>query len=408
MNLRRIASRGHVSDPHGASFDGIFPQTGARPCCHHRDDLFGRRQRPVHRRQGHPRRTVPRASGRHDAAGDGGRHGGRVDPAGDRQLAQPARDRARHIRAGGLRRSARRSCSARGCCSSRRRAWRRRLVYLQISGLGPMLGSGFWLIATERFDPHTARLHFGRIAGVGTLAGLGGALVAERIGARSASTAMLPLLAALNLVCAWQVRRLAGPKVLTIHDKAHGRRTGPRRHITSLGSARAGGAPYLRNLAALVLLGTVARRLPTTSSRRRRSRCSAAATRCCDSSPSTTPASACWRSSCRACRAPLVLERLGLAADRGTPSLALVARRLGALVFPGLGGALVARAGESSFRSSLFRTGYEIFYTPIAVARQTRGQVDHRRRLRSPRRRRRWRPDPTADPVAAAHRSTWR
>ena len=62
-----------------------------------------------------------------------------------------------------------------------------RLVYLQISGPGPMLGSGFWLIATERFDPHTARLHFGRIAGIGTLAGLGGALVAERIGGRSAS-----------------------------------------------------------------------------------------------------------------------------------------------------------------------------------------------------------------------------
>ena len=40
------------------------------------------------------------------------------------------------------------------------------LVYLQISGLGPMLGSSFWLIATERFDPHTARHHFSRIAAV--------------------------------------------------------------------------------------------------------------------------------------------------------------------------------------------------------------------------------------------------
>jgi hypothetical protein len=57
------------------------------------------------------------------------------------------------------------------------------VVYLQISGLGPMLGSGFWLIATERFDPHTARQQFGRIAGIGTLSGLGGALVAERIAA---------------------------------------------------------------------------------------------------------------------------------------------------------------------------------------------------------------------------------
>jgi hypothetical protein len=28
-----------------------------------------------------------------------------------------------------------------------------RIVYLQVCGLGPMLGSGFWLIASERFDP---------------------------------------------------------------------------------------------------------------------------------------------------------------------------------------------------------------------------------------------------------------
>jgi hypothetical protein len=37
------------------------------------------------------------------------------------------------------------------------------------------------------------------------------------------------------------------------------------------------------------------------------------------------------------------------------------------LVFPGLAGALVARTGESVFRGSLFKTGYEIFYTPIAA-----------------------------------------
>ena len=35
-------------------------------------------------------------------------------------------------------------------------------VYLQISGVGPMLGSGFWLLASERFDPRTAKRHFGQ------------------------------------------------------------------------------------------------------------------------------------------------------------------------------------------------------------------------------------------------------
>ena len=57
-------------------------------------------------------------------------------------------------------------------------AW---IVYLQVSGLGPMLGSGFWLIASERFDPRTAKKHYGEIAGAGTLGGLAGGLVAARV-----------------------------------------------------------------------------------------------------------------------------------------------------------------------------------------------------------------------------------
>ena len=83
------------------------------------------------------------------------------------------------------------------------------LVYLHISGLGPMLGSGFWLIACERFDPRTAKKRFGQIAGAGTLGGLLGGVVAERVGAVLGVSAVLPLLAALNIVCAWQVGRLA-------------------------------------------------------------------------------------------------------------------------------------------------------------------------------------------------------
>src|SRR3990170_2029194 len=55
------------------------------------------------------------------------------------------------------------------------------LVYLHISGLGPILGSGFWLVATERFDPRTAKKKFGQIAGGGTFGGLLGGLLAERV-----------------------------------------------------------------------------------------------------------------------------------------------------------------------------------------------------------------------------------
>jgi hypothetical protein len=44
-----------------------------------------------------------------------------------------------------------------------------RLLYLVVSGAGPLLGSGFWLMASERFDPHTAKKVFGQVAGAGTL-----------------------------------------------------------------------------------------------------------------------------------------------------------------------------------------------------------------------------------------------
>lgn len=64
------------------------------------------------------------------------------------------------------------------------------IVYFQVSGLGPMLGSGFWLLTSERIDPRTGKKHFGQIAGAGTLGGLLAAFAPV-----PSATAMLPVLA---------------------------------------------------------------------------------------------------------------------------------------------------------------------------------------------------------------------
>ena len=132
-----------------------------------------------------------------------------------------------------------------------------RLIYLQISGLGPMLGSGFWLIASERFDPHTARHHFGRIAGVGTLTGLVGALVAERVAVMVGVSAMLPVLAVVNLFCAWQIRRLARSSPSSQRSALDEAPPDLAAVSPQSGLHVLARAPYLRNLAALVLLGTI-------------------------------------------------------------------------------------------------------------------------------------------------------
>jgi hypothetical protein len=60
-----------------------------------------------------------------------------------------------------------------------------------------------------------------------------------------------------------------------------------------------------------------------------------------------------------------LLQRFGLALTIGTPSLGLIVGSVAALLKPGFPNLVATRAAESVFRGSLFRAGYELFYTPI-------------------------------------------
>jgi hypothetical protein len=237
-------------------------------------------------------------------------------------------------------------------------------AYLHISGLGPMLGSGFWLIATERFDPRTAKQRFGQIAGAGTLGGLIGGMLAERVAAVFSVGAMLPILAASNVLCAWQIQRLG------MNSAAD--RPGSVELSTDLSLAPArsslqvlGSAPYLRNLAALVLLGTVGAALADYVFK-------AQAAAALGSGDSLLRFFAIYYAgvslitfAVQTAMSRVALERLGLAVTTGTPSAALLLGSIGGLLAPGLSSAMVARGGESVFRGSLFRAGYELLFTPL-------------------------------------------
>ena len=130
------------------------------------------------------------------------------------------------------------------------------LLYLQISSSGPVFGSQLWLIVSERFDPRSAKRRFGQIASAGTLGGLMGGIIAERVGDTFGLAAMLPTLAALDIACALAVRRLG--RTPTIDDAACRTTTGDRSdRFTRSGFRVISAAPYLRNLAMLVVLGTL-------------------------------------------------------------------------------------------------------------------------------------------------------
>lgn len=239
------------------------------------------------------------------------------------------------------------------------------VVYLQISGIGPMLGSGFWLVVSERFDPRSAKQQFGPIAAAGTLGGVVGGLLSERLAARFEVGAMLPVLAGLGILCAWLVRALAAKEspvghALPVDLAPDLSSAAPRSGFRLLRET-----PYLRSLAALVVLGTTGAALIDYVFK-------GAAVARFGPGESLLRFFAIYYATIsvltflvQVTLSRVALQRLGLAESAGTPAMALLAGGMGALVFPGLASVLVARAGESIFRGSLFRAGYEIFYTPI-------------------------------------------
>jgi hypothetical protein len=233
-------------------------------------------------------------------------------------------------------------------------------VYLHISAAGPVLASGFWLIASERFDPHTAKKRYGHIAAAGTLGGLLSALATERVAAVFGVPAMLPVLAGLQFLSAWLVRQTAHSVGETSAQASHDELERGESAVRVLASSL-----HLRNLAALVLLGTTGAALVDYLFKAQAIESFGRGDNLLRFFALYYAATSLLAFALQTSASRKVLERFGLAASAGTPAGALLAGSLASLVAPGLASLLVARAGESVFRSSFFRAGYELFYTPI-------------------------------------------
>lgn len=238
------------------------------------------------------------------------------------------------------------------------------ILYLHISAAGPLLASGFWLIASERFDPHTAKRRFGQLAGAGTIGGLVSAIAAERAAAWLGAPAILPILAVLQMMSAVLVHRLA----------LGGGSTVARSPIpAAAGSTRSGlrviaQAPYLRNLATLVLLGTTGAALVDYLFKVQAVDTFGRGDHLLRFFALYYAGTSIVTFILQTSSTRMVLERCGLGATASTPSVAVLLGSVAGLVAPGFGSLLVARGGESILRSSLFRAGYELFYTPIPAA----------------------------------------
>lgn len=226
-------------------------------------------------------------------------------------------------------------------------------VYLHIVGFGAILLSGFWSLANEVFDPREAKLRFGRIAGFGTAGGIAGGLLAERTVVWFGTSSVLVLLAGLHLLAGLFVMGLAGPAAM------------PRE--TARGSARAAfrKAPFLLSLAVLVLLGTTSAALLDYLFK-------SGATAEYGKGPGLVRFFALFYTGAQFLTflvqtvvARFSLERLGLSRTVMSLPLAVGGGAAGALLVPVFPMVASVRALELILRGSLFRSGYELFYTPI-------------------------------------------
>jgi hypothetical protein len=241
-------------------------------------------------------------------------------------------------------------------------------MYLHISGAGPILASGFWLIASERFDPHTAKKRYGHIAAAGTVGGLLSALLAERVGALFGIPAMLPMLAALQFGSAWFVRQTAG-RTVARHPQAAGvadARRAPARSPLRVVSE----TPYLRSLAALVVLGTTGAALVDYLFKAQAIDTFGRGDNLLRFFALYYAGTGLLAFVLQTSASRPLLERFGISVSAAAPSGAVLAGSLAGLMLPGFGSLLMARGSEAIFRSSFFRAGYELFYTPIPAAQK--------------------------------------
>src|SRR5688572_5954076 len=235
-------------------------------------------------------------------------------------------------------------------------------VYLQVSVVGPLLGSGLWLIATERFDPRTARTVFARMLSSGTLGGLVGGLAAAGVAAVAGTRAVMLSLAAIGLVAVFQVAWL-GRSARASHDETDlPAELAPA--ATQSGLVALARSPFLRDLALVVWLGTMSAALLDYLFKAQAQANSESLVQffAWYYAATSVLVYAVQRGAHRA-----ALERFGLAGTVAAPAVAVVVGGIAAVAAPGLASISAARGAEAIMRGSLFRAAYEIFFTPVSA-----------------------------------------
>jgi ATP:ADP antiporter, AAA family len=239
-------------------------------------------------------------------------------------------------------------------------------TYVHVIAVGPVLLSGFWALASERFDPRQARREVGRITAFGTIGAVAGPLIAERVALLTSPRDLLVFLAVLQG---------AGLLALLPFAAKHPHETAPEK---SSFLDVLSGAPYALRLAGFILLISMSAaaldyvfKVQVYSAFR--------------PGPSQTrffllfnAITAAVTFGVQAAVSHLWLRRFGPGRTVAVLPMAVTGAGAVSLLLPGAGTLIVSRAIEQLLRGSLFRSGYELFYTamPRAEKRAVKPLID--------------------------------
>ncbi len=236
------------------------------------------------------------------------------------------------------------------------------ILYLHFTALGALLVSGFWAIVTERFDPRTARRTIGHITAGGSIGGLLGGILPERVGATLSLTAMLPVLAGLHVLSALLV--LGVEYGASYPHQAHEPMPGTEPQPGAARILRA--SPYLLGLAALVTLTSAAEGVLDYVFKAQVSSAATSGEALLRLFAVFYTVTALLGISIQVTTLRGVLGRLGIARSASLLPAGVSLGAVGALIVPGLTSILLARGAEVVLRSSIFRAAYELLFTPVA------------------------------------------
>jgi TLC ATP/ADP transporter len=240
------------------------------------------------------------------------------------------------------------------------------LNYLHTGAFAGTVISAFWSLMNERFDPHAAKRAFGVIGTGAAAGGVAGGLLVWR-GARVAGLpTLLLVLAAVNAACAVGLLFLArGVPAAPQPPRVSGER--PLRASLAAGLGLNG---YLVHLAAMVVLVTLADTLLEFSFKAEASHRFGASGQLLPFFSIFYTGTGIVAFALQARLSTTLLARLGLSGTAALlPATTLVTGAI-ALVVPGFWTTLAARAGSMTTEHSLFRSAYELAYTPLSAKRK--------------------------------------